>query len=442
MLTAQDQDPAGSKRLELEPIALAALEAGQMLLSTGAKAGVVRQGMTMIARGLGADLTDIRVGFASIAVTVGSGSHTITRMLGVGAHGVNMRLNHALRKVCVRVSRGGMTPKEAVAALKAQGRATPRYHPLLVCLAAGIACAAFGELLGTDSQAFLPVLAAGTLGQWIRLRLRSHDVNSFVMTALVAFVSSAFAGLLAPTLGSTTVAIAMSAAVLMLVPGVPAINAQSDIMEGFPTLGSARAVSVAMVLVFLTVGVGTTRLLLGNTDLVVRALHYGILHQTIYGAIAAAGFGVLFNFGYANLVCAGAAGAIALGVRSVGLEAGWTLEAASFCAAIAVALVVELVGLMPVRICQAGKALAVAGCIPMIPGSAAAQWIFGLFTLTSHLDAAGSGELLMIVIQSGLRVIFTIGAIGAALTIVTSLFRRPEFPVDEVKAAPQPAGRG
>ena len=72
----------------------------------------------------------------------------------------------------------------------------------------------------------------------------------------------------------------------------------------------------------------------------VRALHYGVLHQTIYGAIAAAGFGVLFNFGYANIACAGVAGAIALGVRSVGLEVGWTLEAASFCAAIAVALVV------------------------------------------------------------------------------------------------------
>ncbi|PTW62079.1 uncharacterized membrane protein YjjP (DUF1212 family) [Breoghania corrubedonensis] len=428
MSTSQDQDPAGSKRLELEPIALAALEAGQMLLSTGAKAGVVRQGMTMIAGGLGADLTDIRVGFASIAVTVGSGPRTITRMLGVREHGVNMRLNHALRKVCVRVSHGGMTPRETVEAFHETASATPRYHPLLVCLAAGIACAAFGELLGIDTQAFTPVLLAGTLGQWLRLRLRRHDVNSFVMTALVAFVSSALAGVLAPGLGSTTIAIAMSAAVLMLVPGVPAINAQSDIMEGFPTLGSARAVSVAMVLVFLTVGVGFTRLLLGNTDLAVHALHYGIVHQMLFGAIAAAGFGVLFNFGYGNLLCAGVAGAIALGVRTLGLEAGWSLEAACFSAAVAVALVVEVVGLLPLNICQAGKALAVAGCIPMVPGSAAAQWIFGLFTLTTHLDPAGSELLLLTVIQSGLRVIFTTGAIGAGLTIVASLFRRPEFP--------------
>ncbi|MDJ0933479.1 hypothetical protein [Breoghania sp.] len=85
-----------------------------------------------------------------------------------------------------------------------------------------------------------------------------------------------------------------------------------------------RGVSVAMVLVFITVGVGSMRLLLGNTDIVVHAVKYGVLHQTIYGAIAAAGFGVLFNFGYGNLVCAGAAGVVALAVRSIGLEAGWT----------------------------------------------------------------------------------------------------------------------
>ncbi len=50
------------------------------------------------------------------------------------------------------------------------------------------------------------------------------------MTAAVSFAAFALAGLIAPEVGSTTVAIAMSAAVLMLVPGVPAINLQIDIM--------------------------------------------------------------------------------------------------------------------------------------------------------------------------------------------------------------------
>ncbi len=141
MPTSQDRDPAGSEKLRLEPIALAALEAGQMLLSTGAKISIVRQGMSMIAHDLGADRVEIRVGFASIELTVGSPERTITRMLGVGDHGVNMRLNHKLRELCVKVSKGDMNCEETVKALRDTAKETPRFHPLFVCFAAGIACA-------------------------------------------------------------------------------------------------------------------------------------------------------------------------------------------------------------------------------------------------------------------------------------------------------------
>ena len=47
---------------------------------------------------------------------------------------------------------------------------------------------------------------------------------------------------------------AMIASILLLVPGVPAVNAQSDILEGHPTLGGARAMTVAMTLVFVAAG--------------------------------------------------------------------------------------------------------------------------------------------------------------------------------------------
>jgi uncharacterized membrane protein YjjP (DUF1212 family) len=57
---------------------------------------------------------------------------------------------------------------------------------------------------------------------------------------------------------------AMVAAVLLLVPGVPALNALNDILEGRPTLGSARAVFVAVVLVFMTVGIWLGKALLGE----------------------------------------------------------------------------------------------------------------------------------------------------------------------------------
>jgi hypothetical protein len=61
-----------------------------------------------------------------------------------------------------------------------------------------------------------------------------------------------------------------------------------------------------------------------------------LLHQTICGAIAAAGFGVLFNIGFRSLPWCAASGALALAVRTYCLGLGWNLEAASFAAALTV----------------------------------------------------------------------------------------------------------
>jgi uncharacterized membrane protein YjjP (DUF1212 family) len=52
------------------------------------------------------------------------------------------------------------------------------------------------------------------------------------------------------------------APVLLLVPGVPLFNAQCDILEGRPSLGTARAVWAVEMLLFITLGVWLARELL------------------------------------------------------------------------------------------------------------------------------------------------------------------------------------
>lgn len=152
-----------------------------------------------------------------------------------------------------------------------------------------------------------------------------------------------------------------------------------------------------------------------------QVLH--LLHQAAFGAVAAAGFGVLFNFGWRGLPWCGAAGALALGVRTLGLDAHWSLEAASFAAAAVVSLAVHL--LRP-RQRQASSAMALAGCIPMVPGSFFAQAILGLLALTKP-DDADTAALMADALEYTLRVLFTVGAIGAGLTIPTHLLGEQEF---------------
>lgn len=147
-----------------------------------------------------------------------------------------------------------------------------------------------------------------------------------------------------------------------------------------------------------------------------------LLHQMACGAIAAAGFGVLFNVSFRLLPWCAASGAIALAVRTIGLDAwGWNLEGASFLAALATGVAVQ--GLRAARPEFSNHALDVVGCIPMVPGSFAAKAILGLYAVTSSNDP----DTLITAVQFTLRVMFTIGAIGTGLAIPVLLLRVRAF---------------
>ena len=148
-----------------------------------------------------------------------------------------------------------------------------------------------------------------------------------------------------------------------------------------------------------------------------------VLHQALFGALAAAGFGVLFNIGPKTLVWAMAAGALALTVRTLGQNAGWSLEAASFVAALAASSAVRFVRIW---LGAARNSVALAGCIPMVPGAFMSQAILGLLAVTApQLD--NEIAIIVMAMEYLLRVIFTLGAIGAGLAIPTYLLRTRDF---------------
>jgi len=139
--------------------------------------------------------------------------------------------------------------------------------------------------------------------------------------------------------------------------------------------------------------------------------------------LAAAGFGILFNFGWRELPWCAASGALALATRTIGLDAGWTQEAASFAAAAAVGCGAKL---LRSYLAMATDALAVTGCIPMVPGSFAAQTIFGLFALTAP-QPDDAGLTMVTTMEYLMRAVFTIGAIGAGLSMTTHILRTRHF---------------
>lgn len=147
-----------------------------------------------------------------------------------------------------------------------------------------------------------------------------------------------------------------------------------------------------------------------------------LAHQTFFGAVAAAGFGVLFNFGFRSLVWCFAAGALALCVRTIGLDLHWSLEAASFMAAVAASICANA---FRAPLGPRGNAVALAGCIPMVPGAFFGQAILGALAVTTpHPENA---TVILTAIEYLLRVVFTLAAIGAGLAIPAHLLKYREF---------------
>lgn len=256
-------DPVVMRHRDLERYANAALKAGRIMMESGASVSVVHRGIAMIARGFGVETIGLRSGYTSIAMTVHAEDQTITRMLQVGRLGVNHRLDLAVRELCARAEKGGMSADAVEAELARLVRETPRHAPWVTALAVGLACAAFGRLLGIDWAAFGPVWLAGAIGQFIRHHLLHRGVNIFIVAGAIAFLSATLGGLGSLALHSGTVQLAMMASILLLVPGVPSTNAQTDIMDGYPTMGSARAVWVLMIMLFAATGIWFAEELLG-----------------------------------------------------------------------------------------------------------------------------------------------------------------------------------
>ena len=143
-----------------------------------------------------------------------------------------------------------------------------------------------------------------------------------------------------------------------------------------------------------------------------------LLNQTIFGGLAAAGFGILFNCPPRIIGHCFGAGALALAVRTAGLDVGLSLPIASFFAAFFLAIVDRTwLRVQSIR----GSVIAVVGCIPMIPGSLAAKGLRNLFLLFNATP--GEGILpLTTALESLVIVASTFAAIGTALAIPTLVF--------------------
>ena len=171
------------------------MEFGKLLMECGVASSIVDEYATRVASALGAENVDLRIGYASLAITVRIHGRGIARMRRVGQIGVNQRLDQAVRQLARRIEAGEVTTREVSGELVRVVKETPRHPGWFVDMAVGLACAAFGRLLGMDWLAFGSVFVAAAIGQYFRRMLLGRQVNVFIAATLVSFLASVLSGI-------------------------------------------------------------------------------------------------------------------------------------------------------------------------------------------------------------------------------------------------------
>ena len=115
----------------LDHIAMAAMRCSALLMESGARSKVVQEFAAAATRAMGAEFHGFRIGYASLAITVGHDGGTVTRMIAFGTPGVNHRLDQALRALARRAQAEGITVEAFSAEITRLQKETPRYAPLV-----------------------------------------------------------------------------------------------------------------------------------------------------------------------------------------------------------------------------------------------------------------------------------------------------------------------
>jgi uncharacterized membrane protein YjjP (DUF1212 family) len=244
-----------------------ALWAGQMLLQHGAETARIEETVHRLGTGLGADWMDILVSPNAIAVTTVSGPEFRTKIRRVVAMGVNMSVITEVNRIS-RAVQGGTLDRHAVRQeLRKLDARLPHYNRWLTVGMAGIACAAFSQLFGGDLPILIVTFCASAIAMFVRQELNRRYFNFLLVTICTAFVATLIASTATLFQLSPRPSIALSASVLLLVPGIHLINAAEDLIKGHLVTGLVRGILGGLISLAIAVGLALALRVLGLSGL-------------------------------------------------------------------------------------------------------------------------------------------------------------------------------
>ena len=263
---ASDHTPSTKPPLsyeELRDVIDLSLMAGQLLLQHGADTQKVEETIHRLGTDLGCDWLDILVSPNAIIITASSGAEFRTKVRRVSSLGVNMSIVTEVIRLRRRVTRREVDRHELRSELKRITASHSHYNRWVVVFMVGLACAAFSRLFGAEWPSFFVTFGASAAAMFVRQELNRRRFNLFLVIIATAFVAGIVASIAPRFQIDSQPTLALASSVLLLVPGVPLINAAEDMIKGHFVTGVVRGITGGIVALCIALGLLLAMALMG-----------------------------------------------------------------------------------------------------------------------------------------------------------------------------------
>ncbi|WP_298960784.1 threonine/serine exporter family protein [uncultured Methylobacterium sp.] len=343
-----------------------ALRVGRLLLVNGADTRSALARMEEVGALVGHRVRALALP-EGVIVTAGEGPAERTRLgHGIPAMGVDMARFNAVERALDDLRTGILDARGLDARLDAAERA--KGHPgWLVVGGVAVTAASLARLFGAEWPVVAAAFVAGLVSTILRRRFAAGGLNSFAATLATALLSGLVAALLIGLAPGTSAVLGLTAAGMILVPGVPLVNGVRDLVTGHVGSAVARLATGATTVLAIGFALFLAASLTGTVLPVGEAPgRLPVWQDLVFSAAAAVGYSMLFNVPVRLVPVCMTCGMASHGLRTALAEAGLDLVAGSAVGALAAGL---LACLAANRFRVPAVTFAFPGIVAMIPGS-------------------------------------------------------------------------
>jgi uncharacterized membrane protein YjjP (DUF1212 family) len=353
--------PISGRCLEIDLLA----RAGRLLLEYNESTQAIHSALTATAQALGLSC-QLAVSYNGVTVALPG---EVPVLEPVHELRQNVCIQTRVHRILDQLRGGSLKPVEAIRYLDSVQANAEQHSRAVSVVVLGLAAASLGGLLGSDALGATVAGIATGLGLLARQEL-SRRHFSLLTLPLAASLIGALVGGTAIRMGwTTTPGLVLIVPALMLVPGPHLINGLLDLIDNFLAMSLARLGLAWGVLFASTLGIVIgLELTLGGPPVAgpgPRIDHLNFFSDVVLAAMVTCGFAVYYNTPWSLVGLAAIGGGIGHGVRFLALDAGATLEVATFAGALGVGVISGCL----TRCAQASIAgLGFAGAVTMMPG--------------------------------------------------------------------------